>query len=278
MRLRSSWNSRRYVSRHEIFVRTDDVSVNLQTAWGVSRSLAIYYGRPWRFRRMDEFYSRFLRPGDLAFDIGAHLGNRIRSWRKLGARVVAVEPQPALVRMLRLLYSRDAGVQIVAAAVASAEGRVPLHLNLSNPTISTTSVDFIAHAAEAPSFHGQRWQKIIEVRATTLDGLIAGYGPPHFVKIDIEGFEAEALHGLSQPPPALSVEFVPMHRKVIEAALDRLAELGDYRFNATYGDEMRLLHPHPLSLDDIRHWLRDQGSDGPAGDLYAGLDPIPLFR
>ena len=253
------------------------MSVNLQTAWGVSRSLAIYYGRPWRFRLMDKFYRRFLCPGDLAFDIGAHLGNRVRSWRKLGALVVAVEPQPALVRVLRLLYGRDPQVQIVAAAVASAAGRVPLYLNLTNPTISTTSSDFIAHAAAAPSFRGQRWQEVIEVPAITLDGLIAAHGQPRFVKIDIEGFEADALHGLSQSLPALSVEFVPMHRKVIEAALDRLVQLGDYRFNASYGDEMRLLHPRPLALDDIRHWLRDQGNDGPAGDLYASLDPKLLF-
>lgn len=221
---------------------------------------------------MDRFYSRFVGPGDLAFDIGSHLGNRIRSWRKLGARVVAVEPQPALVRTLQLLYSRDREVQIVAAAVASAAGPVPLHLNLANPTISTASLDFIAHAAEAPSFRGQRWQEVIEVPAITLDSLIAVHGAPRFIKIDVEGFEAEALRGLSEPPPALSVEFVPMHRKVIEAALDRMAELGDYRFNASYGDEMRLLHPQPLSLDDIRHWLRDQDEDGPAGDLHAALD------
>ncbi len=49
------------------------------------------------------FYGEFVRPGDLAFDIGAHVGDRIGSFRRLGARVVAVEPQPALVRTLRLI-------------------------------------------------------------------------------------------------------------------------------------------------------------------------------
>ena len=91
----------------------------LQTGYGVARSLAIYYGRPWRFAVMDRFYARFIQPGDLCFDLGAHVGNRVRSWRTLGARVVAVEPQPALVRVLTLLHGRDQAVSIVGAAKSS---------------------------------------------------------------------------------------------------------------------------------------------------------------
>ena len=34
----------------------------------------------------------------LAFDIGAHVGDRTAAFRRLGARVVAVEPQPAAMR------------------------------------------------------------------------------------------------------------------------------------------------------------------------------------
>ena len=128
---------------------------HLWTGYGVARSLAIYYGRPWRFPVMDAFYVRLVRPGDLCFDLGAHVGNRVRSWRKLGARVVAVEPQPTLVRVLRLLYSRDPEVHVVVAAVAEREGVLPLHLNFANPTISTSSEAFIERAVAAPSFRGK---------------------------------------------------------------------------------------------------------------------------
>ena len=44
---------------------------------------------------------QFVKPGDLVFDIGAHLGNRTRAFVALGCRVVAVEPQPHVARMLR---------------------------------------------------------------------------------------------------------------------------------------------------------------------------------
>jgi FkbM family methyltransferase len=251
---------------------------SMQTGYGVARSLVIYYGRPWRFPVMDAFYARLVRPGDLCFDLGAHVGNRVRSWRRLGARVVAVEPQPALVRVLRLLYGRDPEVHVVAAAVAEREAVVPLHLNLANPTISTSSEAFIERAAAAPSFRGEVWRQRILVPATTIDALIRAHGVPRFVKIDVEGYEAAALRGLSQPVFALSLEFVPMARAVVEAALDRLSQLGEYTFNASYGDEMRLLHPCALAVEDIRCWLRSLGDDGPAGDLYACLESGLLRR
>jgi hypothetical protein len=86
-----------------------------RTVRGVLRSMRIYYGNRERRTAMDQLYARFIQPGDLVFDIGAHVGDRIASFRRLGARVVAVEPQPALVRTLKLLYGRD-------CAVATANG------------------------------------------------------------------------------------------------------------------------------------------------------------
>jgi len=61
---------------------------------------------------MDRLYAQFIRPGDLVFDVGAHVGDRVASFRRLGARVIAVEPQPALYRTLRLLFGRDANITL----------------------------------------------------------------------------------------------------------------------------------------------------------------------
>ncbi|CAA9326259.1 MAG: hypothetical protein AVDCRST_MAG90-1251, partial [uncultured Microvirga sp.] len=63
------------------------------SAAALSRSLRVYHGDHARNRAMDALYGRFLREGDLAFDIGAHVGDRTSSFRRLGARVVALEPQ-----------------------------------------------------------------------------------------------------------------------------------------------------------------------------------------
>src|SRR6478672_3460044 len=110
----------------------------LRTARGVIRSLGIYYGRHQRARAeaMDELYRQFVRPGNLAFDIGAHVGDRIAAFRRLGARVLAVEPQPALAFTLNALYGRDAAVVIERVAVGGANGEIELMLNTANPTVS----------------------------------------------------------------------------------------------------------------------------------------------
>jgi hypothetical protein len=80
---------------------------SLRTIRGVMRSLRIYYGDAGRRAAMDRLYSTFVRPGDLVFDVGAHVGDRVGAFRRLGASVVAIEPQPALVRTLKLIYGRD---------------------------------------------------------------------------------------------------------------------------------------------------------------------------
>ena len=110
-----------------------------RTARGVIRSLHIYYGDRSRALAMDRLHSRFVRRGDLVFDVGAHVGDRVASFRRLGVRVVAVEPQPALVKVLRVLYGLRRGVVIEPVAVGRRSGTTRIIINQDNPTISTVS-------------------------------------------------------------------------------------------------------------------------------------------
>src|SRR5262252_9998323 len=119
-----------------------------RTIRGVARSLRIYYGDRERRAALGRLYSRFVAPGDLAFDIGAHVGDRVAVLRRLGARVVAVEPQPALVKTLTLLYGRDNAVAIEPVAIGRSAGTLKFSLNVDNPTVSTAS-DAFRKAAEA---------------------------------------------------------------------------------------------------------------------------------
>jgi FkbM family methyltransferase len=220
---------------------------------------------------MDRLYRRFVRPGDLVFDIGAHVGDRVAAFRRLQARVVAIEPQPALVRTLRLLYGRDADVAIEAAAVGSCTGSVDLHLNIDNPTVSTASSGFIAAAANAPGWEGQAWNKTVRVPLTTIDTLIAKHGIPAFIKIDVEGLEAEALAGLGEPVPALSFEFTTIQRDVAHACIERCAALGYMRFNAVRGESQRFAHPGWIDAHAVSRWLAGLPANANSGDVYASL-------
>jgi FkbM family methyltransferase len=241
----------------------------LGRAAGLARSLAVYYGIPFRARRLARLYAPFVGAGTLAFDVGAHAGNRVRAFRRLGARVVAVEPQPDFVRLLEALYGRDPAVTIVAAAVAAAPGEARLLVSERTPTVTTLSADWARRVAADPSFRGVSWAPGARVPVTTLDALIAAHGRPDFVKLDVEGSEAEALAGLSAPVPALSFEYLAAARDVALACVDRLAALGRYEFNWSAGERQRLASPRWLEPDAIRAVLR--GLAAGSGDVYARL-------
>jgi FkbM family methyltransferase len=241
----------------------------LRTARGVARSLLIYYGNRRHGAAMDRLYARFVKPGDLVFDAGAHVGDRVAAFRRLKARVVAIEPQPALVCTLKLLYGRDSAVAIEPVALGEAAGTVELKLNIDNPTVSTASDDFVAAARGAPGWDDQAWSKRITVPLTTLDALIARHGEPGFIKIDVEGFEAQALAGLSRPVAALSFEFTIIQRAVALAALDRCVALGFTGFDAALGESQTLVHDAWRSADAIRRWLTGLPDEANSGDIYA---------
>ena len=243
----------------------------LRTVRGILRSLRIYYGNRRHGPAMDRLYAQFVRPGDLIFDIGAHVGDRIAAFRRLGACVIAVEPQPALVKTLRLFYGRDPNVVIEATAIGREIGEVELSLNIDNPTVSTASTDFIAATAGAPGWQGQSWGRRLRVPLTTIDALIARHGVPAFIKIDVEGFEAEALAGLTQPVAALSFEFTTIQRDVAHACIERCGVLGYARFNAVLGESQQFAHGEWIDAGALLHWLDALPPEANSGDVYARL-------
>lgn len=241
------------------------------TAKSLSHSLRAYHGDSARNAAMDALYARFLKAGELAFDIGSHVGDRVSSFRRLGARAVALEPQPGPARAIRLIHGRDPDVTLVEAACGDRPGMVTLKVNSANPTVSTVSTDFVGAAVDADGWREQIWDRELEVPCTTLDTLIGQHGMPTFIKIDVEGFEAHVLAGLTRPVPALSFEFTTIQRDVAEACLALVAALGPYRFNVALGESQILVFPKAVDAETMGSYLRGLPHAANSGDVYAML-------
>ena len=250
----------------------------VQRAYGLARSAVIYRANLLKLRRARAFYRGFIAPGDLCFDIGAHLGDRTAHFLRLGARAVAVEPQPLFVTALKRRFGRDPRVSLVAAALGAAAGRAELAVDPMNPTVATLSPEFVAQAGRSRAFRRTKWRERIAVEVTTLDALIAVHGVPTFCKIDVEGYEHAVLEGLTQPLPGLSFEYLPAALDPALIAVARLNALGPYRFNRSRGESMRFALPRWIHAAEMTAELKQLPEEEGAGDVYAFLDAPPASR
>lgn len=238
---------------------------------GLLRSLVVYW-RPGRQRALKRLYRPLVKPGDLVFDIGAHLGDRTAAFAALGARVVALEPQPVVRRWLERIVGLREGVTVRGEAVGRAVGTARLAVSKRTPTLSTLADDWRAKLPETnPTFRNVRWEETVEVSVTTLDALIERYGVPRFCKIDVEGYEAEVLAGLSEPVPGLSVEFVSGGLEVAVACVRLIEALGSYEFNAIRGERRSFMFDGWQTGESMVLWLSDGAGGASSGDVYARL-------
>jgi FkbM family methyltransferase len=157
---------------------------------------------------------RFLRHGDVFFDVGANLGyyacTAVRYCGPSG-QVHAFEPQAPLVAHIResLRLNGFQGPQVCHAAVSAQHGgHVTLFLP-EDPSRHANASSLFRHEWLA---HGSRE----DVPAVSLDGYLRdrGLARVDLVKVDVEGAELMVLEGLRHtlahtPPDALVTEVLP---------------------------------------------------------------------
>ena len=212
------------------------------------------------------FYSKFISTGSLVFDIGANVGNKTAVFRELGARVVAVEPQPGLSETLR---HRFPDVIVVPKAAGRTPGIAKLSFGVEL-NLSSLSPDWITSVSNANRFPGHKWSNTVKVEVTTLDLLTREYGIPDFVKIDVEGYESEVLSGVSRPLKALSFEFTPEHISDTAKCVSILESLGPIEFNYSLEESLRMGIGHWVSGAGLLQSLAKFAGDNVLyGDVYA---------
>lgn len=172
------------------------------------------------------FYARLIAAngGGTVFDIGANCGQKAFQFRGCARRVICIEPDPSAIEQLQARFSHRNDVVIVHGGVGAEAGQATLYrLGPANP-LNTFSREWSDVQAGATTKSN--------VAIVTLDQLIASHGMPSYIKIDVEGYELEALQGLHQAIRALSFECNLQHfRQQTLDCIARLASLQPGLFN-----------------------------------------------
>ena len=218
-----------------------------------------------RKQRLD-FYAGFVSRGDLVFDVGANVGEYSDNFLALGARVVAIEPNPACCERLKLLTKRG-NLAIENCAVGDAEGTASMRI-CSDTGLSTLSNEWYQVARTSTIHSRSSWSGAVDVRVATLDSLVAKYGLPTFIKIDVEGFEDRVLAGMSSQPRALSFEFHFALLNLVGACLRSLELQPAHTFNYTLGMNLSFELATWVGASALEGILAETHSEEEFGDIF----------
>ncbi len=223
-----------------------------------------------RNRSQKAFYSKLIQKSDLVFDVGANVGQRTSIFSELAHLVVAFEPQAECIRHLKSRFRLARNVEIQPVALSDSEGEAVLYQSPSN-NVSSMSKKFVDTLGKV--FPDTSWDDGVTIHTKTLDQMIAIYGMPSFIKIDVEGFEINVLRGLSCPAPFLTFEFLPLAMDEVKKCVARLHELSkDYLYDYCLGEDLDFVLPahvdYETFVNDVNPKLETAAT---FGDIYAIL-------
>jgi FkbM family methyltransferase len=212
------------------------------------------------------FYRQFMPKGSLVFDIGANAGAKSEVFLWLGATVVAAEPDRRCVATLRRRFMLCRDFHLLPAAVGASDGYSVLFTAEAGSAYNTLSAKWRDETHTGADSHA------VSVPTTTLDAMIAKWGKPAFIKIDVEGHELSVLRGLTTAVQALSFEAnLPTFREETLECLSRLHAIDKrYRFNLTGDISMGLRLSNWMTEAEMRDVVHGETD---CIEIFARLSP-----
>lgn len=205
----------------------------------------------------------------LVFDIGSNYGQFAKSCLVMfgfDSKIICVEPNPHIVNETRNVLGPN--IHILNYAVASRDNLdLDFYINTKASGVSTVSHEWMEKSRFAP---GGGWIAPIKVKTITLDTLIAQYGLPDFIKIDVEGFEFDVLQGLSQKAGIISFEWTEEVFDNTENCVLKLKNLGYTEFTYIIEDKYTELPTNYTSWEDCEiHKIIDKNRKEKFGMVFA---------
>ena len=222
----------------------------------------------WQFwNQMIQFYAHFIRPSDVVFDVGANIGVYAEVFSRLGATVVAIEPNAECCEKIKVI-ARMRKIFIENCAAGETVGTAEFHLCEEN-TMSTLNEQWVEAVSKSELHSQTKWLNKVQVPVKTLDVLANQYGKPSFIKIDAEGYDDHVLAGMSFQPAALSFEFNVNGRDVALDCLKTPVLSEGFVFNYTMGHNFRYQLDDWVTATELAERLRT--FDGPEeyGEVFA---------
>jgi hypothetical protein len=195
-----------------------------------------------KFNQEISFYSALLKPSDLCFDVGANIGEKSEVLLKVGANVIAFEPQPDCVQELQArCFPYRNRIEIIQSTVGAEIGEAELYISSYSSATSSLFQDW------------SEGSKTIKLPMTTLDQAITKFGIPSYCKIDVEGWEFEVLKGLTQPIPLISIEYHLGQRDIdiVIECLSYLSRFGELLINITTAENLAFSLPEWVTLEQF---------------------------
>lgn len=171
---------------------------------------------------------------NLIFDIGCNRGvfTQIARAKHKDVKIVAVDANNNFAQEFEHMQN----VEFVNCAISDESGKeVEFNIDPRNTGISTLSEWWMKESRFSKgnqylAKNSGNWSQKVKVKTKTIDDLIEEYDIPDLIKIDLEGYEYEALSSLSQQVPKICFEFAEEAKSISFKCLDKLKDLGYNKF------------------------------------------------
>jgi len=168
------------------------------------------------------------------YDIGANAGKFAEAalQKYPDAHVVMVEPNEHLVKLLITKFQNKAVTIIERVVSKTSDIEVDFYLSNAD-TISTASTEWITNSRFTGKYN---WNRTIK-KTITIDKILEKFPSPQIIKIDVEGYEFEAIQGLTKKQNKICFEWAEEQEHNVRSVVEYLENLGYAEFGFINGDD-----------------------------------------